>query len=80
MAYLLGKPRCARILPQHHAADSGCLKREGTQQHCVDDTEDCAVCTDAQCERKHSNDRERGILRQHAQAVAQILRQIGKED
>src|SRR5262249_6019880 len=51
----------------------GLAKRQRTDQHRINQTEDRRVDTDAECERGDCDHRKAGSLQQHARAVTQIL-------
>jgi hypothetical protein len=53
-------------------------ERQWLEQGRIHDTEDGRIRTDAEGERDDGNGREAGILRQHPQAVANILKKILK--
>ena len=49
------------------------------QQNRVDDREDCRVCPDAQGERGHYGKCESGVLREHAQRMFEVRKEIIQE-
>ena len=73
-----GKPN----VPQTHAwivkvdpyKTIGVAERKRTEQHGVHDAEDRRVGPHAQSQRQDRHDRERGLLDQHAQTIANILK------
>ena len=50
--------------------------RKRAQQHAVDHAEDGAISADAESQRQHDDDGERGIGAQHAAGVAQVSQEI----
>jgi hypothetical protein len=50
------------------------------QQNGIQDAENGRVGSHAQSQRQNSHDREQGLLDQHAQTIANILKQSPHED
>ena len=49
--------------------------RKRLKQDRINDSEDCSVCTNAESYGENSDGSEPGILHQHAQAKANVLKQ-----
>jgi hypothetical protein len=58
-----------------HDKFAGIANWQAAQQHLVHQRKNCRVGANSECQRNHHNCREAGILRQHAQAVADVLPQ-----
>src|SRR6185437_17063631 len=65
------------IFPYHHQL-FGVFEGQWPQEDGVDDAEDCAVCADAESESDDSDDRKPRVFHERAQAVTQVLPEIGK--
>ena len=65
-------PRPILALPELHEP-VGIMERKRAQQNGINDAENGRVRANSKCQRQRRHDREAGVLRQHAQAVAKVL-------